>query len=80
MLVTGFAAVVNMSITASVVIAVVLLARLALKGAPKRFAYALWAVVLFRLLCPVALPSPVSLLQTLGSPAAEAGRMEYVSL
>ena len=80
MLETWFATVVNMSITASVVIAVVLLARLALKGAPKRFAYALWAVVLFRLLCPVALPSPVSLLQTLGSPAAEAGRMEYVSL
>ncbi len=80
MLETWFATVVNMSITASVVIAVVLLARLALKGAPKRFAYALWAVVLFRLLCPVALPSSVSLLQTLGSPAAEAGRMEYVSL
>lgn len=80
MLQTGFAAVVNMSITASVVIAVVLLARFILKGAPKRFAYALWAVVLFRLLCPVALPSPVSLLQTLGPPAAEAGRMEYVSL
>ena len=39
----------NMSITASVIILFVLLARLALKKAPKIFSYALWAVVLFRL-------------------------------
>ena len=32
-------------------------ARLALKRAPKVFSYALWAVVRFRLLCPVSLSS-----------------------
>ena len=41
----------NMSVTASVVILFVLLARLLLKKGPKEFSYALWAVVLFRLLC-----------------------------
>ena len=45
-----FAKILNMSITGSIVIAVVLLARLFLKRAPKIYSYALWAVVLFRLL------------------------------
>ena len=77
---TVFFAVLNMSITASIAILVILPARLLLKGAPKAFSYALWAVVLFRLLCPVSLPSPFSLMGLVPAPAAEAGRMEYVSL
>lgn len=59
-------AVLSMSGTASLVIAAVLLIRLALRRAPKRFSYLLWAVVLFRLLCPISLESAFSLL-----PAAE---------
>ena len=55
--------VLNMSITASVIILFVLLARLALKKAPKIFSYALWAVVLFRLLCPVSITTDFSLLE-----------------
>ena len=43
-----FSRVLNMSLTGSIVIAVVLLARLFLKRAPKIYSYALWAVVLFR--------------------------------
>ena len=50
-----FPTVLNMSLTASAVILVVLLARFLLRRAPKVFSYALWAVVLFRLLCPVSL-------------------------
>ena len=50
-----FAKLLNMSITGSIVIAVVLLARLFLKRAPKIYSYALWAVVLFRLLCPLSI-------------------------
>lgn len=57
-----FWAVVTMSLTASVAILGVLLGRLLLKGAPKVFSYALWAVVLFRLLCPLSLPAEFSLL------------------
>ena len=60
-----------MSLTASVVILAVLAVRLLLRRAPKVFSYALWAVVLFRLLCPVSVTSAVSLLGALGAPAQE---------
>lgn len=66
-----FPIVCNMSLTASVVILAVLAVRLLLRRAPKVFSYALWAVVLFRLLCPVSVTSTVSLLGTLGAPAQE---------
>lgn len=65
MLQTVFEAVVKMSITASVAILVVLAVRLILHRAPHVLSYALWAVVLFRLLCPVAFPSPLSLFELL---------------
>ncbi len=60
-----FSHILNMSLTASIVIVLVLLIRLLLRRAPKIYAYALWSVVLFRLLCPVSLPSPVSILEPL---------------
>ena len=77
---TVFSAVLNMSITASIAILVVLLARILLKRAPKIFSYALWAVVLFRLLCPISLASGVSLMGIFQVPTTETGRIEYVSL
>ena len=61
----------NMSVTASVVIVFVLLARLLLKRAPKIFSYALWAVVLFRLLCPVSITTDFSLLGLFDAPVTE---------
>ena len=67
----AFQTVLNMSIAAAVIIAAVLLARLLLRRAPKEFSYALWAVVLFRLLCPVSVSSAVSLLGLLDAPAQE---------
>ena len=48
-----FFTVLNMSFTASVVIPVVILLRLLLKKAPRKFSYFLWGIVLFRLICPV---------------------------
>lgn len=57
--------VLDMSKTAAMVIAVVLLVRLLLKKAPKVFSYALWAVVLFRLLCPISFETPVSIVPQL---------------
>ena len=62
----------NMSVTASVVIAFVLLARLLLKKVPKIFSYALWVVVLFRLLCPVSVTAGFSLLGLVDAPVTEA--------
>ena len=79
MLHTIFLAVTNMSITASIVIIIVLFARFLLKGAPKIFSYALWAVVLFRLLCPISLTSDFSLMRIFRVPVSETGRIEYVS-
>lgn len=57
-----FLSVLNRSITASFVILVVLFVRLFFKKTPKSFSYALWAVVLFRLICPFSINSAVSLL------------------
>ena len=57
-----FSVVLNMSVTGSLVILPVLLVRLLLKRFPKIFSYALWSVVLFRLLCPLSFSAPVSFL------------------
>lgn len=62
-----FHSVINMSITASVVIAAVMLLRLPLKKAPGAVSYGLWFVVLFRLLCPISFKSAVSIFVLLGS-------------
>ncbi|MDY4598187.1 MAG: M56 family metallopeptidase, partial [Candidatus Faecousia sp.] len=59
----AFARILNMSLTGSIVIAVVLLTRLFLKRAPKIYSYALWAVVLFRLLCPLSITAGLSVLK-----------------
>jgi beta-lactamase regulating signal transducer with metallopeptidase domain len=59
-----FLSVLNMSLTASVVIAAVVAARFVLRRvkAPRIVAYGLWAVVFFRLLCPMALEGVLSLM------------------
>ena len=73
----------NMSLTASIIIGFVLLIRLFLRKCPKVFSYALWSVVLFRLLCPVSIPSMFSVLNF--TKAAEAApqsivtRLDYTS-
>lgn len=56
-----FQALLDLSLTALPVMGAVLLARLCLRRAPRKYSYALWAVVGFRLLCPASLPSPLSL-------------------
>lgn len=74
-----FILVLNMSLTGSVVILGVILARLLLRRAPRIFSYGLWAVVLFRLLSPVSFSLPVSLLGALQNGPAVEGRMEYIA-
>lgn len=73
-----FSVVLNMSMTGSIVILLVMLARLILKRSPKIFSYALWAVVLFRLLCPVAFTAPVSVLNALEPKVQEASESTSV--
>lgn len=69
---TLFPKILNMSLTAVIIIALVLLARLPLRKAPKVFSYALWAVVLFRLVCPLSFSSEFSLLGLFNTPTATA--------
>ncbi len=52
----------DMSKAASLVILLVLAVRFLLRRAPKIFSYALWALVLLRLLCPFSVESAVSLI------------------
>ena len=73
-----FSVILNMSMTGSIVILLVMLARLILRRAPKIFSYALWAVVLFRLLCPVAFTAPVSVLNALEPKVQEASESTSV--
>ena len=57
-----FLTVLKMSLIGSYIILIILLIRLILRKAPKIISYALWAVVLFRLLCPVSVSSGFSIL------------------
>ncbi len=76
--VQAFAKLLNMSLTAGVIIVAVLVLRVCLKKAPKIFSYALWAVVLFRLLCPFSFRADLSLLGILQMPAAQEGQITYM--
>ena len=61
----------NMSLTASVIIVTVIILRVLLKRAPKVYSYMLWSVVLFRLLCPITINTPLSLLRLFDTPIVE---------
>ncbi|MCC8140161.1 MAG: M56 family metallopeptidase [Lachnospiraceae bacterium] len=74
-----FIDVLNMSLTASVIILAVCVIRFFWRGAPRIFSYILWAVVLFRLLCPFSFSSAFSLLNAVPESAADGGTMEYIS-
>ncbi len=73
-----FIRILNMSLTGSFVILMVLVMRLLLRRMPKIFSYCLWAVVLFRLLCPVSFSAGFSPFGVLKAPAVSHGRMEYI--
>ncbi len=75
-----FLSVLNMSITTSYVILAVLLLRLALKGMPKKYSYALWSVVGFRLVCPVSFKSIFSLFSLKPFDMTKAQQMNEYSL
>ena len=57
-----FLEILNMSITASYAILIVVLVRLLLKGSPKIFSYAIWSVVFIRLVSPFTIESGFSLI------------------
>ena len=68
----------NMSLTASVAIGLVILLRFALKKAPKVFTYALWGIVLVRLLCPLSIGSTFSVFNLIDTPVEDYGYISSV--
>lgn len=59
-LIDHFPDLLDVNLTVTIVILFVLCVRQLLKGAPKIFSYALWGIVLLRLLIPISIESPVS--------------------
>lgn len=59
---TVFLEILNMSLTATVLAAAIILCRFILKKAPKRLIVALWALVGIRLVCPFSIESVTSLI------------------
>ena len=66
-----FLRILNMSLTASVIIVFVLACRLLLRRIPKIYSYILWSVVIFRLLCPISISAPISLLGLVQAPVVK---------
>ena len=62
-----FLALVDMSVAAGWVALAVMAVRLALKKAPRWITVMLWALVAVRLICPISMESPVSLMHLEGS-------------
>lgn len=75
---TIFPRLLNMSITASVVIVFVVIARFFLRKTPRIFSYVLWSVVLFRLVCPFSFTTPFSLLRLTSPKSVENKTVVYV--
>lgn len=63
-----FIEIVNMSYIGSIVIVAILVLRVFLKKAPKKFSYMLWAIPLFRLLIPFSFESVFSLIPVNSKP------------
>lgn len=70
---TLFARVLEMSLTAAAVIAAILIIRLPLRKAPRKYSYLLWSAAAFRLMCPVSFRAKFSIFRlgrTAGGTAA----------
>lgn len=65
-----FLQVINMSYIASIVIVFILVARLLLAKAPKKYSYILWAVALVRLIVPISFESVLSLVPVNSTPVS----------
>ena len=68
----------NMSITAGIITVAVVCVRFLMRKAPKAFSYALWSVVLIRLLCPISFSTGLSVFNLLGVETTD-GSLQYIS-
>lgn len=72
-----FAKLLNMSLTASILVLIVIILRFAIKRAPRKYICILWALVALRLICPFSISSSVSAYNILHQDTISNGRIEY---
>ncbi len=70
----------DLTLAGTAAAAVVMLARLALKKAPKVFSYVLWAVVLLRLLLPAGIPVTLPALPEPETPAVQIRQEQEINI
>ncbi len=72
-----FAKLLNMSLTAGILVLIVIILRLALKKAPQNYVCILWAMVALRLILPFAISSPLSAYNIFSHNTDSSGQVEY---
>lgn len=68
----------NMSITGSFIVLAVMLLRVLLKKAPRKYSYALWSILGIRLLCPFSFSSILSVFNIF-KPETQGSKMTFVT-
>lgn len=74
-----FAKLLNMSLTAGVLVIAIVLLRLVLKKAPKKYICILWALVALRLVLPIGISSSLSVFNLMNTETSSSGQIEYFS-
>lgn len=72
-----FTKLLNMSLTAGILVLIVIILRLVLKRAPKKYICILWALVAFRLILPFSISSSISAYNVLHQNTISGGQVEY---
>ena len=72
-----FTKMLNMSLSAGILVIAVIFLRLILRKIPKKYICVLWALVAISLVCPVNIPSPMSVFNLLGGNNGADGKVEY---
>ena len=72
-----FVRLLNMSLSASIIVLVIVILRLLLKKAPRKIICFLWAFVALRLLLPFSIQSDLSAFNMIKSSVGEQGQIEY---
>ena len=72
-----FTKLLNMSLTASILVLIVILLRFVLKKAPKKYICILWALVALRLILPFSISSSISAYNVLYQKTISSGQVEY---
>ena len=72
-----FTTLLNMSMTAGILVLIIILLRLCFKKAPKKYVCILWALVALRLLCPFSISSSLSIFNLINMETDSSGQINY---